>query len=158
MKQTSIALKAFFSGFGLPAYPEGGVPTYEHDANGTRVEVKPPYITYQLIRTRWGQTAPFYARVWYRSTNYDAINAVVDAIEEAIGEGTSIPTDRGAVYIYMGDPFCQYQDMAGDGTLKCAYLSMSLSCDTDYRTPPPAPPAPDAGETDDADETDNDTD
>lgn len=137
MTWTTKALDAFFSGFGIPAYPEGGVPTYEY-VNGEQIKVKPPYITYQMVKTRWAEAAPFYARVWYRSTNYDGINAIVDAIEEALGEGVSIPTERGAVYLYPGYEFCQYQDMAGDPTLKCAYLSMTIVDNTSYITPPTA--------------------
>ena len=126
MTNTAKALYGFFSQFGIPAYPEGGVPTYTYDAQGNRAEVKPPYITYQVVRPNWRAQAPLYARVWYRSTTYAEIGATVDAIAAAIGEGVSLPTEDGAVYLYQEDTFAQYQDMAGDATLKCAYLSMSI--------------------------------
>lgn len=120
MTNTAKAIYSFFSGFGLPAYAESNVPD----------EATLPYITYQQINPSWSSGAPFYARVWYRSESFVDINATVDAIEDAIGEGISLTTQTGAVYINKGDPFCQYQDMAGDTTLKCAYLSMIIQAHT----------------------------
>lgn len=124
---TIKALERFFGGFDLPVYPEDSVPEYDAAGNA----VKPPYITVQLIAPHWDTPAPFFARVWYRATDYAAICAKVDQIETAIGEGVSIPTDAGAVYLYAEDPFCQFQPFAGDTTLKSAYLSMSIMSHTD---------------------------
>ena len=118
------ALYGFFSAFGIPAWPEESVPLY--DDTGAKTAL--PYITVQLIAPDWRADArPFYARVWYRDKSYDAICAKVDEIRAAIGEGVSIPTEHGAVYIAAADTFCQFQPYPGDTTLKCAYLSMTLS-------------------------------
>lgn len=126
MTNTMEALSAFFSTFGIPAYAEGDVP----DRGPDGAKVKPPYITVQPVEPHWRASVPFYARVWYRSNSYAAINATVDAIREAIGEGVSLPTPTGAVYVYPGDTFAQYQAQAGDPTLKCAYLQMQLMAHT----------------------------
>lgn len=118
---TVKALEAFFGGFGLDVWPEDNVP----------LDAETPYITVRLVAPGWrSDGTPFYARVWYRDFNYDAINAKVDEIRDAIGEGASIPTESGAVYIWAEDNFCQYQPFAGDVTLKCAYLSMSMMAHT----------------------------
>ena len=117
---TIKALETFFGGFGLDVYPGDNVP------GGASV----PYITVQLVIPNWRTGTPFYARVWYRGYNYDAIAAKVDEIEAAIGEGVGIPTGAGAVYIFPGTPFCQFQPLAGDITLKCAYLSMFIMAHT----------------------------
>lgn len=122
MIQTIEALGSFFGGFGLPVYPEDSVP--EVDAAGNKVN--PPYITVQIVEPYWGDSAPFYARVWYRSENTRAIAAKVDEIRDAIGEGVSVETNGGAIWIFQGSTFAQFQPLAGDATLKCAYLSMVL--------------------------------
>lgn len=116
------AVERFFSAFGLPVYPEDNVP--DRDAEGE--PVRPPYITVQLTAPTWQGKAPFFARLWYRATDYQAIAAKADEIAEAIGEGASVPIEGGALYLYREDPFCQFQPFPGDPTLKSAYLSMSL--------------------------------
>ena len=116
MTNTAKALYQFFSGFGLPAYVEYSIPD----------DAPLPYISYQLIEPDWDDGGTIYARVWYRSTSYTAINAKVDQIKAAIGEGKSIPTDGGAVYLNKGTPFVQYMPMEGDDTLKVAYLNFII--------------------------------
>jgi len=116
----AIALYQFFSGFGLDAYVEYNVPD----------DAALPYITYQLVAPDWRDSAMMYARVWYRSTSFASINAKVDEISAAIGEGVSIPTDGGAVYLGKGSPFRQYQPMEGDDTLKVVYLNLIINAIT----------------------------
>lgn len=121
MKQTVDALNAFFEGFGIPAWPENGVPVGE----------KPPYITVQLAEPAWDAAMPFYARVWFRGVTMDAIMAKVDEIGAAIGEGVSLPTPTGCVWIHKGDSFAQRQSLAGDPTLLCVYLNMTIQALTE---------------------------
>lgn len=120
MLQTSKALYTFFSAFGIPAYVEDSVPN----------EVKAPYITYELAEPDWRGSASIHARVWYRDESFRAITAKVDEIRAALGEGASIPTESGAVYLWADDNWAQFQPMAGDYTLKCAYLSLILQANT----------------------------
>ena len=120
MTNTAIALYQFFSGFGLPAYVEFSPPD----------DAQLPYITYQLVEPDWDDAATFFARVWYKSTSYIQINAKVDEIRAAIGEGISIPTEGGAVYLSRGTPFVQYMPMEGDDTLKVAYINLNLQAIT----------------------------
>ena len=116
MTNTARALYQFFSGFGIPAYAE-----YAPDD-----DVQLPYITYQVIEPDWDDGGTFYARVWYRSMNFVAINAKVDEIKAAVGEGVSIRTPGGAVYLTKGTPFIQHMPMEGDDTLKVAYLNFNI--------------------------------
>lgn len=116
MTETAKALYQFFSGFTIPAYVE-----YSPPENAVL-----PYITYQVVEPDFGVTVPFYARVWYRGTSFEAINAKVDQIRSAIGRGAQVPTQNGAIWIYRDDQFAQNMPMEGDDTLKCVYLSMQI--------------------------------
>lgn len=120
MTNTAKALYQFFSGFGIPAYVE-----YAPSDDAVL-----PYITYQLIEPAWNEVGTIYARVWYRSTSYTAINAKVDEIRAAVGEGISLPTENGAVYLTPGSPFAQNMPMEGDDTLKVVYLLFNIQAPT----------------------------
>ena len=120
MTNIAIALYNFFSGFGLPAYVEYAPPD----------DAELPYITYQLTDPDWRDNATFYARVWYRSTSYAQINAKVDEIAAAIGEGLRIPTPGGTIWLNRGTPWAQNMRMEGDDTLKVAYLNFILNAFT----------------------------
>lgn len=120
MTNTAKALYQFFSSFGLPAYVEYSPPD----------DAVLPYITYQAIEPDWRDSGTIYARVWYRSASYVDINAKVDQIRAAIGEGLSIPTEGGAVYLSKGSPFAQNMPMEGDDTLKVVYLLLNISAPT----------------------------
>ena len=121
MKQTAQALYAFFSSFTIPAFVEYTEPDNE----------PAPYITYELAEPEWRGQMPIHARVWYRSTNFVDIAEKVDEIGAAIGEGISIPTASGAVYLWKDTNWAQFQPMEGDPTLKCAYLTLIFEAHTD---------------------------
>lgn len=120
MTQTAQALYAFFSGFGIPAYAEYTEP------DGAPA----PYITYEVLEPDWRDAAPVHARVWYRSTSFVEIARKVDEIRAAIGEGVSLTTESGAVYLWADTTWAQFQPMEGDPTLKCAYLSLIIQAAT----------------------------
>lgn len=120
MTNTAIALYNFFSGFGLPAYVEYAPPD----------DAELPYITYQRVDPDWRESTTFYARVWYRSTSYAQINAKVDEIAAAIGEGLRIPTPGGSIWLNKGTPWDQNMPMKGDNTLKVVYLNFILNAFT----------------------------
>ena len=116
MTSTAKALYDFFSSFGIPAYVEYNPPD----------DAVLPYITYQLVQPNWSDASSMYARVWYRSPSFTGIAAKVDEIDAAIGEGVSLPTSSGAVYLMKATPFAQYMPMEGDDTLKVAYLNLTI--------------------------------
>ena len=118
MTQTAIALYEFFSSFGIPAYVVGCVPD----------DAALPYITYQLREPDWREPTQLYCEVWYRSTSLVQINAKTDQIRAAIGEGISIKTASGAVY--LSDFTAEPMYMEGDDTLKRMYCTMTLYAHT----------------------------
>lgn len=120
MTQTAQALYSFFGSFGIPAYVEYTEP------DGAAL----PYITYELTEPDWRSQITMNARIWYRSTSFVEIAQKVDEIRAALGEGISIPTDSGAVYLWADDNWAQFQPMEGDPTLKCAYLSLIIETHT----------------------------
>lgn len=131
MTGTAQALQAFFGGFGLPAFTEYDVPDEMPDEHGEMHKVTLPYITYQLVEPDWRGSAMLYARVWTRSTSYAAVLAIVDRIRAAVGEGVSLPTESGAVWLFKGSPFAQNMPMEGDDTLKVVYLNFVIHALTD---------------------------
>lgn len=114
------ALYDFFSGFGIPAYAIGTVPK----------DVRAPYLVYDLVVPDLLQSMPFYAEVYYRSPRLDALNAKVDEIETAIGEGVSLPTGAGCVRVYRGARFRQNRVFPGDPLYRVAYLNLIIAADT----------------------------
>lgn len=126
MLDTAVALQTFFSGFGLPAFPENAVPDTLYDADaGAEVSVEPPYITYELREPEPGEKSSLTARVWYIDTDYTAICTKVDEIKAAIGRGVSISVNGGAVWLWRDDQFCQFQP-ADEPKLKIAYLMLII--------------------------------
>lgn len=116
------ALYEFFSGFGVPAYPEDSVPS------GAEL----PYITVQLMDPGWEETVGFTASVWDRSGQFEGVSAIVDAIKTAIGAGCSVPVQGGgAVWIYRDTPFAQHMPYAGDPNYKRVYLRMKMQALTE---------------------------
>lgn len=124
MTNTAKALYEFFSGFGLPAYVVGAVPDETPDGQPVNL----PYITYQLREPHWRTQSQIYAELWYRSTSLVPITAKTDEIRAAIGEGLSIPTEGGAIYLseFTAEPMY----MEGDDTLKRMYMTMTLEAPT----------------------------
>ena len=120
MTNTAKALYGFFNSFGLDAYVEYNVPD----------DAQLPYITYQVIEPDWRDGGTIYARVWYRSTSFAAINAKVDEIRAEVGEGINLLTASGAVYLTRGTPFAQNMPMEGDDTLKVVYLLFNIQAIT----------------------------
>lgn len=119
MTETAQALYLFFSAFNLPAYTEFSMPD----------DAVMPYITYELAEPHWKSRTMIHARVWFRSVSFVEISNVIDRIKAAIGEGISIPTDSGVVYLFPDDNFAQFMPQE-DPSIKCAYLSFIVHSET----------------------------
>jgi len=121
MKQTAKALKKFFGGFGIPAYISDNLPD----------NVKMPYITYDLVEPEPLAYGYMNASVWYKSESALELIEKVDEIKAAIGEGVSLPTESGAVYLFreQNATFAQIRNDPNPET-KRAYLSMIIHCNT----------------------------
>lgn len=116
MKSVAKALYSFYSGFGLPAYPEESVPS----------DAQLPYITYTVVQPDWNENAIHQARVWYRSESYAGINAKTDEILTAIGRGKLLPAGDGYVCLRPGTPLVQFQPIE-DPLLKVTYINLQLN-------------------------------
>lgn len=109
------ALYQFWSQFGIPAYAEESVPS----------DAVLPYITYSISIPEWKDTTITNARLWYAGTSYTEIAAKLDEISQVIGEGVSIKTDGGVIYLFKDNNFIQFQPYeASNDSTKVAYLSM----------------------------------
>ena len=131
MRDTAAALKAFFSGFGLPAYAVGSVPK----------GVELPYITFPLAEPEWHTKATFYAQIWVRDTENAALFAKADEILRAIGTGRRLFTDAGVIVLWPESPAMQ---LMVDGEIRSAYLNFSINS---YHLPGTLGRGPEEGET-----------
>lgn len=111
MTQTAKALKAFYSGFGLPAYSENDVPD----------DVALPYITYTVVDSDYDAPATHQARVWYRGTSPVPAFAKADEIVAAIGAGVLID----GVCLRPGSPLMQKQPTEND--LQIVYINLQIN-------------------------------
>lgn len=115
MYQTAVALKQFFSGFGLPAYTVDSVPD----------DVELPYIAYSLPDPEWNQKATLYAQIWDRSRGNALISQKADEIAGAIGVGLLIPLSGGGrLAIWPENPKIQLEV---DGDYRYAYINLSIN-------------------------------
>lgn len=117
MTSVAKALYAFYSGFGLPAYPEDGVPS----------DAKLPYITYTVVQTDCLDSAVHQARVWYQSESYAGVNAKADEIIAAVGRGLMLTAGEGFVCLRPGTPLAQHMPIEGKPEIKIVYLNFQIN-------------------------------
>ena len=117
MTSIAKALYAFYSGFGLPAYPEDGVPS----------DAALPYITYTIVQPDFIDSAVHQARIWYQSDSYAGVNAKADEIIAAVGRGLLLPAGNGAVCLRPGTPLAQHMPIEGKPEIKIVYLNFQLN-------------------------------
>lgn len=96
MPTKARALQAFFEGFGMPAYVEGGVPA------GT----EPPYVSYSPADGAWGDAAEVAADLWMRTESEAEANAKAAEVSRALGlGGVLVACDGGGMWLRRGSPF-----------------------------------------------------
>lgn len=117
MTSVAKALYAFYSGFGLPAYPEDGVPS----------NAALPYITYTVVQPDCLDSAVHQARVWYQSESYAGVNAKADEIIAAVGRGLLLPAGDGAVCLRPGTPLAQHMPIEGKLEIKIVYINFQIN-------------------------------
>lgn len=110
MTKTARALKAFYSGFDIPAYSENDVPD----------DVDLPYITYSVADSDFGAPVTHQCRVWYRDTTPVAAFTKADEIVAAIGSGVMLD----GVCIRPGNPLMQKQPTEDE--LQVVYINLQL--------------------------------
>lgn len=113
------AIQAFFSGFGLDAFPSISVPTGS-DAPSF------PYVTYTAPTDCDMGRVVVTASLWYRSTSFVDLNAKVEAISEAISTASVIECDEGAVIVRRGSPWAQPMGDDSDNMIKRKILTFEF--------------------------------
>ena len=118
MYQAAVALKNFFSGFGIPAYTQDSVPE----------EVTLPYITYTLPAPEWNQKASLQALIWDRTKSNSRIIQLADRIAAELGDqGKKISFTGGYLVIHPETPLVQIQVDQTNPDYRYAYLNLSIN-------------------------------
>ena len=113
MLNTAAKLKAFFSGFGLPAYTTANVPE----------EVELPYIAYRLVEPEWDKQADTYCQVYYPKNQLEALLTKADQIAAEIGVGIQITMPDGYLMIYPSTPLQQHMS---DKYTDSVYMNLTI--------------------------------
>lgn len=111
------ALKQFFSGFGIAAYPSTAVPN----------KVEFPYLTYEVITSAFedGEVG-LTVNLWYFTTQEGPPNAKARELSEAIGRGGKpIPCDGGYIWLKRGSPWCQSLTDEASPNIKRRYINVT---------------------------------
>lgn len=116
------ALYAFFSGFGLPAYPANSV----LNENG-EPDVILPYLTYTPVFDAWGgEPVSLTVNLWYRIESEAIPNAKAQELSAAIGLGGKvIPCEEGYIWLKRGSPWCQNLADEVDSAIKRRYINIT---------------------------------
>lgn len=122
------ALYAFFSGFGLPAYPDNAV----LNENG-EPDVVLPYLTYTPVFDAWGgEPVSLTVNLWYRTESEAIPNAKAQEIANSIGrDGVNVPCDGGTIWIKRGSPFSKNLADEVDPAIKRRYISVTAQYNTE---------------------------
>lgn len=122
----ATAIHAFWNRF-LKAYEEHSVP-------GGKEKPDFPYITYQLITDSFtGGPVESSVTLWYRSDTNTALNAKVEEISEAIGEGgVVIGCDSGTIWIKRSSPFSIPVQDETDRTVRGRLLNVQMEFWTEH--------------------------
>lgn len=116
------ALKQFFSGFGITAYPSTAVPN----------DVQFPYLTYEVITSAFGEEpVGLTVNLWYFTTQEGPPNAKARELSEAIGRGgVRLKCDEGYIWLKRGSPWCQSLTDETDSNIKRRYINVTAEYQT----------------------------
>lgn len=116
------ALHAFFSGFGLDAYPSTSVVNEEGEA-----DVVFPYLTYTPIFDAWGgEPVSLTVNLWYHTESEAIPNAKAEELSRAIGRGgINVLCDGGYIKLTRGSPWCQSLTDEISRNIKRRYINIT---------------------------------
>ena len=111
------ALKQFFSGFDIAAYPSTAVPR----------DVVFPYLTYEVITSAFEEgDVALTVNLWYFTTQEGPPNAKARELSAAIGRGGRLlPCDGGYIWLKRGAPWCQSLTDETSPTIKRRYINVT---------------------------------
>ncbi len=110
------ALRKFFSGFGLRAYPSTAVPD----------EAELPYLSYTVATDNYyGESVSLTVQIWDYTTQESPLNAKVREISKAISPGgINLFCDGGYIKLTRGSPWCNNSIGEGDNKVKMRQLNV----------------------------------
>lgn len=111
------AIRQFFSGFGIAAYPSSSVP---HD-------VAFPYLTYEAAVSAWDEgDVGLTVNLWYYTTQESPPNQKARELSQAIGRGGAVlPCDGGYIRLLRGGPWCQALRDEASPNIKRRYINVT---------------------------------
>lgn len=122
----NAAIQAFFSSFGLSAYPESSVPTSGDDMP------EYPYLTYEASTDSDFNEISVTASLWYRTEKWTDINAKTEEIAQAVGGAKILHCDNGGIIVRKGTPFAQPMDDPNDDMVKRKLLTFDFKYTTTF--------------------------
>lgn len=94
------AIHSFWSSFGWPAIDEQSA----YDEN---MDIKYPYISYEVAVAEFDEPVSLAADLWDRSTSWKNVTEKSEEIANHIKNSYPIPLDEGFLWITKGTPFAQ---------------------------------------------------
>lgn len=111
------AIHAFFSSFGLTAYPANNVPD----------DTAFPWLTYEMSVSGFAGASQITVHLYFYTTSEAIPNDKAEEICGALRRGGRIVSyDGGAVWITLGDPEWFAQPDQGDRCIKHRIINMTL--------------------------------
>lgn len=96
------AINAFWNSFGIPAFDENTVPE-KIIVDGILVDLKPPYITYNVVVDTINNVVYGSATIWDKSRSWEFVTNKAHEIADGLN-GHFLKYDNGAILLYNGSP------------------------------------------------------
>lgn len=111
------ALQAWFTAFGMTAYPSTSVPD----------DTVFPWLTYEYITGSFGDSdVPIAVNMWFWTESESIPNQKAEEFRKYILEHDLIECDEGLIWVKTGVPWCQSLTDETSPTVKRRYTNVTL--------------------------------
>lgn len=111
------ALQAWFTAFGMTAYPSTSVPD----------DTVFPWLTYEYITGSFGDSdVPIAVNMWFWTESESIPNQKAEEFRKYILEHDLIECDEGLIWVKTGVPWCQSLTDETSPTVKRRYCNVTL--------------------------------
>lgn len=111
------ALQAWFTAFGMAAYPSTSVPD----------DTVFPWLTYEYITGSFGDSdVPIAVNMWFWTESESIPNQKAEELRKYILEHDLIECDEGLIWVKTGVPWCQSLTDETSPTVKRRYMNVTL--------------------------------
>lgn len=111
------ALQAWFTAFGMTAYPSTSVPD----------DTVFPWLTYEYITGSFGDSdVPIAVNMWFWTESESIPNQKAEEFRKYILEHDLIECDEGLIWVKTGVPWCQSLTDETSPTVKRRYMNVTL--------------------------------